>query len=320
MKRRAFTAGLLAASVPSAGRAQERPRIGILHSGFPRRTPIHLLFEALGQLGYEHGRTATIELHGGEGNPDRLNAVVAELATQRPHVIIAITAPAAVALKRAELSIPIVFAVVLDPVGLGLVESLARPGGNFTGTTYSEADLGGKRLELLVDALPETRRVAVLWGSNVPQNADLLESIRSSASTRAIEIFARELRALEDLAPAFDAATQAGAQALVFLSDNLMFGHRKRVAELALAHRLPSMHAFAAEVEDGGLMFYGPSLAESYRRVAALVDRILKGAHPGELPVEQPTKFELTINLRTAKAMGLTIPESFLLRADEVIE
>src|SRR4051794_17882206 len=246
MKRRAFTAGLLAASLTSAAPAQERPRISILHSGFPKRTPIHLLFEALGQLGYEHGRTATIDLHGGEGNPDRLNALVAQLATQKPQVIIATTAPAAVALKRPELSIPVVFAVVLDPVGLGLVESLARPAGHFTGTTYSEADLGGKRLEFLVDALPQTRRVAVLWGSNVPQNADLLDSIRSSAATRAIEVFARELRGLEDLAPAFDAAAQAGAQAVIFLSDNLMFGHRKAVAALALAHRLPSMHAFAA--------------------------------------------------------------------------
>jgi putative tryptophan/tyrosine transport system substrate-binding protein len=317
MRRREFLAGLLAAS---AARAEERARIAILHSGFPNRTPIHLLFEALGQLGYEHGRTAVIDLHGGEGNLDRLSELVTQLSTQKPHVIIAITAPAAVALKRPELSIPVVFAVVLDPVGLGLVESLARPAGNFTGTTYSEADLGGKRLEFLVDALPGTRRVAVLWGSGVQQNAPLLESIRSFASTRSIEVFARELRSLEDLAPAFDAAAQVGAQAVIFLSDNLMFGHRKQVAELALAHRLPSMHAFAAEVQDGGLMFYGPSLAESYRRVAALTDRIIKGARPGELPVEQPTKFELTINLKTAKALGLTVPESFLLRADEVIE
>jgi putative tryptophan/tyrosine transport system substrate-binding protein len=317
MRRREFLAGLLAAS---AARAEERARIAILHSGFPNRTPIHLLFEALGQLGYEHGRTAVIDLHGGEGNLDRLSELVTQLSTQKPHVIIAITAPAAVALKRPELSIPVVFAVVLDPVGLGLVESLARPAGNFTGTTYSEADLGGKRLEFLVDALPGTRRVAVLWGSGVQQNAPLLESIRSFASTRSIEVFARELRSLEDLAPAFDAAAQVGAQAVIFLSDNLMFGHRKQVAELALAYRLPSMHAFAAEVQDGGLMFYGPSLAESYRRVAALTDRIIKGARPGELPVEQPTKFELTINLKTAKALGLTLPESFLLRADEVIE
>ena len=291
MRRREFVAGLLAASAGArrGAAADRRPA-----RGFPNRTPIHLLFEALGQLGYEHGRTATIDLHGGEGNLDRLSALVTQLSIQKPHVIIAITAPAAVALKRPELSIPVVFAVVLDPVGLGLVESLARPAGNFTGTTYSEADLGGKRLEFLVDALPGTRRVAVLWGSGVQQNAPLLESIRSSASTRSIEVFSRELRSLEDLAPAFAAAAQAAAQAVIFLSDNLMFGHRKQVAELALAHRLPSMHAFAAEVEDGGLMFYGPSLAESYRRAAALTDRIIKGARPGELPVEQPTKFELT--------------------------
>src|SRR5829696_5350607 len=194
MRRRAFMAGLLAASAPTMAHGQEHARIAILHSGFPNRTPIHLLFEALGRLGYEHGRTATIDLHGGEGNPDRLSALVAQIATQKPHVVIAITAPAAVALKRPELSMPVVFAVVLDPVGLGLVESLAPPAGNFTGTTYSEADLGGKRLEFLIDALPETRRVAVLWGSGVQQNAPLLESIRNSASTRHRDLRARAPR------------------------------------------------------------------------------------------------------------------------------
>jgi putative ABC transport system substrate-binding protein len=320
MRRREVIASLLSGAIATAARAQTGPHISILHSGFPHRTPIHLLLEALASLGYENGRTAQIEVLGGEGNIDRLNAHVAHLAAQRPQVIIAITAPAVAALKQAGLPIQIVFAFVPDPVGLGLVESLARPAGNFTGTTYGEADLGGKRLEFLVDALPATKRVAVLWGGGFPQNLALLESARRFASARAIEIFAREVRGVGDLAPAFGDAAQAGAEAVIFLTDNLMFGHRKEVAELALGHRLPSMHSFGAEVQDGGLMFYGPSLAESYRRSAALADRILRGARAGDLPVEQPTKFELIINLRTAKAMGLMIPESFLLRADEVIE
>jgi putative ABC transport system substrate-binding protein len=186
--------------------------------------------------------------------------------------------------------------------------------------TYSEVALGGKRLELLLDAVPGTKRIAVLWSPLFPENAAILESIRGSASARGIEVFSRELHGLEDLAPAFDDATRADAQAAVFMTDNMMFGHRKQVAELALAHHLPSMHSFPPEVRDGGLMFYGPSNGDSYSRAAAMADRILKGARPSELPVEQPTKFELVINLKTAKALGLTIPESFLLRADEVIE
>jgi putative ABC transport system substrate-binding protein len=320
MRRREFIAGLLAASVPTAARAQEWPRISVLHSGFPNRTPIHLLFEALGKLGYENGHTATIDLLGGEGNADRLNALVAQLAAQAPGVIIAITSPAVLSLKKARLTTPVVFAFVPDPVRLGIVESLAHPGGNFTGVTYSETVLGGKRLELLLDAVPGTTRIAVLWSPSFPENAAILESIRGSASARGIVVFSREFHGVEDLAPAFDDATRAGAQAVVFMTDNLMFGHRKQVAELALAHHLPSMHSFPPEVRDGGLMFYGPSQGENYRRAAALADRILKGARPAELPVEQPTTFELVVNLKTAKALGLTIPESLLLRADEVIE
>ncbi len=322
MKRREFIRllGVAAAGAwafPAS--AQQRPRISILHSGFPNRTPIHLLFEALVKLGYENGRTATIDLLVGEGDPNRLNALVAQIGAQKPDVIIAITSPAVVALREAKLTIPVVFAIVTDPVGLGIVESLAYPGGTFTGITYSEAELGGKRLELLIDAVPGTRHVAVLWSPLLLENVPILESIRRSASARGIEVFSRELRGEGDLSPAFDDATRAGAQAAVFVTDNVMFGHRKQIAELALAHRLPTIHSFRLEAVDGGMMFYGPS-GDRYGRVAALADRILKGARPSELPVEQPTKFELVINLKTAKALGLTIPESFLLRADEVIE
>jgi putative tryptophan/tyrosine transport system substrate-binding protein len=300
--------------------AREPSKITILHSGFPNRTPIHKLIEALGKLGYENDRTATIDLLGGEGDPNRLNALVAQIGAQRPDVIIAITSPAVVALQKANLTIPVVFAFVPDPVGLGVVESLAHPGGNFTGVTYSESALGGKRLELLLDAIMGATKIAVLWNPSFPGHADARESIRTSASTRGIEIFSRELKGVEDLESAFDDAVRAKARAAVFMADNVMFGNRKQVAELALKHHLPTIHSFPPEVRDGGLMFYGPSNEENYQRSAALADRILKGAHPSELPVEQPTKFELIINLKTAKAFGLTIPESFLLRADELIE
>ncbi len=320
MRRRDLIAWLLAAPLATRAAAQERRRISILHSGFPNRTPIHLLFEALLALGYENDRTATIDLLGAEGDTDQLNAFVAELAVKKPDIIIALTSPAVLALRHAGLTTPVVFLFVSDPVGLGIVESLARPGANFTGVTYSEAELGGKRLELLVDALPGTKRVAVLWSRSFAENAAILESIRGPAAARGIEVISRELRGKEDLAPAFDDVARGGAQAIIFMTDNLMFAYRKEVAELALAHHLPSIHSFPPEVQDGGLMSYGPDLRESYRRAAALADRILKGARPADLPVEEPTKFQLVVNLKTAKSLSLTIPPSLLARADEVIE
>jgi len=300
--------------------AKEGPRISILHSGFPNRTPIHLLFEALQTLGYEQGRTATIDLYGAEGDSARLTTLVGQLAAQRPDVIIALTSPAVVALKQAGGTTPVVFAFVSDPIGLGIVESLARPGANFTGVTYSDAVLGGKRLEFLIDALPGTKRVAVLWSRMFPENLPIFENIGRSASARGIEIVSRELRGAEDLAPAFDDAARAGAQCMIFLTDNTMFGRRKEIAQLAIAHHLPSIHSFSPEARDGGLMSFGPDAGEIYQRTAALADRILKGAHPADLPVEEPTRFTLVVNLKTAAALGLTILPSFLARADEVIE
>jgi putative ABC transport system substrate-binding protein len=213
----------------------------------------------------------------------------------------------------------VVFAFVSDPIGLGIVESLARPGANFTGVTYGDAILGGKRLEFLLEALPRTQRVAILWG-HFPENVPLFEDISRSASARGIEIISRELRGAEDLAQAFKDVAQAGAQCVVFLTDNTMFGYRKEIAELALANHLPSIHAFETEAEDGGFMSYGPNLSNAYRRVAGLADRILKGISPANLPVEEPTTFKMVINLKTANALGLTIPSTLLVRADEVIE
>jgi putative tryptophan/tyrosine transport system substrate-binding protein len=317
--RRSLVAGLLLAHLAMPAWAELR-RISILHSGFPNRTPIHNLIEALRALGYEDGHTAKIEVLGGEGDAMRLESLVARLASEKPDVIIALTSPAVRALKQAGVATPVVFAFVTDPVGLGIVESLAHPGGNFTGVTYSGAALGGKRLELLLEALPGTRRVAVIWSRSFAENATIFDAIRQAAHVVGVEIFSAELNGAQDLSPAFDRVEQSGAQALIFLTDNLMFGHRKDVADLALKHHLPSIHSFPPEVADGGLMSYGPDQGENYRRAAALADRILKGASPAELPVEEPTRFALYINLKTAKALALTLPPTLLARADEVIE
>ncbi len=299
--------------------AQAGPRITILHSGFPDRTPIHLLYEALRTLGYEHGRTATIDIFAAEGDSGRLAALAAQIAAGKSDVIIGLTTPAARALKQAGVRVPVVFAFVSDPIGLGLVDSLARPGANFTGLTFGDAGLGGKRLEFLIDAFPGMKRVAVLRG-DFPENGPLLENITRSAATRGIEIIPRELRGIEDLAPAFADVARAGAQSVIFLTDNTMFTHRKEIAALALTHRLPSIHSFLLEAQDGSLMSYGPNLGDDYRRTAALVGRILKGAVPADLPVEEPTRFTFAVNLKTASAFGITLPPSILVRADEVIE
>jgi len=325
MRRRKFITLLGGAAVawPAATWAQERPklwRISILHSGFPNRTPIHLLFAALRTLGYEDGRTAAVELLGGEGDVYRLTTLVAKLAAQSPDVIVALTEPAVLALRQAGVTTPVVFAFVTDPVALGIVNSLAHPGGNFTGLSFSDAVLGGKRLELLMDTLPDLQRVAVIWSRSFAGNSAILDAIREAARARHVEIFPREFQDADDLSSAFDDAKASGAKAAIFMTDNVMFGRRKEVAALALARHLPSIHSFAPEVEDGGLMSFGPELDESYRRAAALVDAILKGALPANLPVEEPTRFTLAVNLKTAAALGIIVPPAILVRADKVIE
>jgi putative ABC transport system substrate-binding protein len=320
MRRRDLIAGLLLLPIDVPARAQAPPRISILHSGFPQRTPIDHLIEALQSLGCADGRTAKIEVLGGEADPKRLQSFVTRLAAERPEVIIALTSPAVRALKQAGVSSPVVFAFVTDPVGSGVVKSLSHPGGNYTGVTYSNAAIGGKRLGLLLEALPGIQRVAVMWSRAVEEFAAIVSSIRQAAEAARVEIISAEINGLQDLALAFDHIDQSAAQALIFLSDNVMFGHRKEVAALELEHRLPSIHSFSLEVVDGALMSYGPDVEENYRRAAALAARVLKGEHPGELPVEEPTRFSLYINLKTAKALNLTLPPTLLAQADEVVE
>ena len=323
MRRRGVIAllGGAAAWPLTMARADKLYRIVILHSGFPRRTPIDHLFDALRERGYEGGRTAEIELLGAEGNPDRLKELTARIVSERPDVTIAVTTPAAVGLKKASVLTPVVFVFVSDPVGQGIVPSLAHPEGNFTGISYSETKIGSKRLELLLAAVPTAQRMAIIWGSGFPENVAIGSAVEAAAQTRSLPVLSRKIVELDDLTPAFDDAVRFGAAVLIFLTDNLFFGHREEVAHLALSHHLPSIHSFPLEVQDGGLMSYGADLEEGYQRAAALADRILKGgASPADLPVEEPTRFNLAINVQTAKALGLSVPPTLLALADQVIE
>jgi putative ABC transport system substrate-binding protein len=324
MRRR--TALTLLAVLPAAAAtarfaaAQTGPRIVILHSGWPERSPTHFLIRHLRNLGYEDGRTAKIEILGAEGDPARLVALVSRIAAQAADLIFALTEPAAIALKKADITAPIVFLFVSDPVGRGLVASLARPGANITGLTLSDGMLGGKRVELLADAFPGLRHLAILWSAQNFPNREVAAAASRAATALGMRVSSHEFEGWDGLAPAFRNAESNGAQAALFLTDNLLFGDRKRIAELAIAHHLPTMHFFPPEAEDGGLMSFGIDIQESYRRAADMAHKILHGTRPADLPVEEPTKFTLVVNLKTARALGIELPAAFVARADEVIE
>ena len=226
---------------------------------------------------------------------------------------------AAVAAKQASSAVPIVFAIVDDPVGSGLVTSLARPGGNVTGLSMQSTDLAGKRLALLREVVPGLRRLAIMANVDFPAAAQEMDEIQAAATKLGLDVATFELRRAEDIAPAFEALKGRG-EALYVVGDALVITHRVRINTLALTARLPTIFLLREYVEAGGLMSYGPSFPDLFRRAGDYVDKILRGAKPGDIPVEQPTKFDLIINLTTAKALGLSIPESFLVRADEVIE
>jgi putative ABC transport system substrate-binding protein len=320
MRRRDVLAALIVPWLPQQARAQSKARIAILHSGFPNRTPIDQLYAALRDLGHDDGRTANIDLLAAEADPDRLASFVTRLVQSPPQVILAMTSPAALALKRANIATPVVFLFVSDPIRLGLIRSLRKPGGNYTGVTFSDAFLGAKRLELLADAVPAIRKVAVLWSSQFEENAALVESVQNAATRLGIGVATIEIGGPARLRAAFDEAVALGAQAAIFLTENALFNHRRAIADLALERRLPTIHTYPPEVYDGGFMSFCPELTESYKRAAALANRVLKGAAPRDLPVEEPSRFTLAINLKTAAALGLTVPDSILARADQVIE
>ncbi len=276
--------------------------------------------QGLRQLGYVEGQNIALENRWGEGRFDRLPALVGELVRLRVDLIVTAGTPAARAAKEATTTIPIVAVTVGDPVGTGLVASLARPGGNLTGLSDITVDLSAKRLEFLKEVVPTAFRIAVLWNPAHPTNPLQLRETQVAAHALGMTLQSLEVRGSDELERTFAAMRREHAGALVVLADPVMLLHRGRLADLAAKNRLPTMYPFREYVDAGGLMSYGPSFSDLFRRAATLVDKILKGAKPADLPVEQPTKFELVINLKTAKALGLTIPQSVLIRADEVIQ
>jgi putative ABC transport system substrate-binding protein len=274
--------------------------------------------QRLRELGWIEGRTVAIQYRWAEGRAERLAEIAAEFVRLKVDVIVT-GGNAAVAAKQASTVVPIVFALVDDPVGMGLVANLARPGGNITGLSMQQTELAGKRLELLREVVPSLRRLAIMGNVDLPNIALEIGQIQVAAGTLGLDVTTFEIRRAEDIAPAFE-ALKGRAQALYVVGDALVIIQRVRISTLALAARLPTIYNIREYVEAGGLMSYGPNIPDLFRRAADFVDKILRGTKPADIPVEQPTKFDLVINLTTAKALGLTIPESFLLRADEVIE
>ena len=272
---------------------------------------------------YVDGRSVVIEYRDAEGKYDRLPARAAELVALKVDVIVAADTPAALAAKQATRTLPIVFIGAGDPVTIGLVTSLARPGGNVTGLSLLAPELVGKRLELLKQAVPGVGRVAALWQPGFVgerTEKDMLKEVEVAARALGVRLQFVEARGPADFDRAFSDMTRARADALTVLGSAMFANERRRVVDLAAKNRLPGVYGFREYVDAGGLMAYGPNVADLFQRAATYADKILKGAKPGDLPVEQPTKFELVLNLKTAKALGLTIPQSVLVRADQVIE
>ena len=310
----------LAADAQPAGKVQ---RIGILSSGSSTaRPPIIKAFrQGLRELGWVEGQNFVIDYRFAEYEYDRLPGLARELVRLEVHVIVAPATPAAVAAKNATGTIPIVMVGVGDPVGSGLVASLARPGGNVTGSTYSGAgmEIYAKQLELLVETVPKVRRVAILSNPTNPGHPLWMREIKGAGRSLGVQLQFLEARGPAELDGAFAAMAKDRVGALLVVADSMFILHRTRLADLAAEGRLPSL-GYRELVEAGGLMSYGPSLPDLGRRAAIYVDKIFKAAKPGDLPVEQPTRLDLVINLKTAKALGLTIPQSVLVRADEVIQ
>jgi putative ABC transport system substrate-binding protein len=276
--------------------------------------------ETLRELGYVEGQNILIERRFSGGRTERFQEFAAEMVRLKVDAIVVNTTPAAFAAKNATKTIPIVIPTSIDPVGAGLVASLTRPGGNVTGVAALWAELIGKRLELLKEIAPQLSRVAVLWNPANPANTSAWKEADAAARTLGVTLQSQEVRDVKDFENVFILMAKSRPDALLLLEDNLTAQFRQQIADFAIQKHLPGAFAVKESVTAGGLMSYGPSLTDLWRRAAVYVDKILKGARPSDLPMEQPTRFELTINLKTAKALGLTIPPSMLLRADQVIE
>ncbi len=278
------------------------------------------LRQGLRELGYVEGQNFTIEYRAAKGKPERLPDLAAELVRLKVDVIVTAATPAAKAAKNATSTIPIVMADPGDPVATGLVASLARPGGNLTGVSSIAPDLASKRLELLKETVPKISRVAVVWNSAIPPAEVALKELRAAALALGVQLQSVEVQGPNGFENAFAAITKERADALFVFPDPLTFNNRELIVDFAAKSRISAMFGAREFVDVGGLMAYGPSYPDMFQRAGALVGKILKGAKPADLPVEQPTKFELVINLKTAKALGLTIPPSVLIRADQVIQ
>jgi putative tryptophan/tyrosine transport system substrate-binding protein len=326
LRRRQFITllGGVAAAWPLAARAQQAgklPTVGFLGSSTPSamRQWVAAFVQRLRDLGWIEGRTIAIEYRWAESDSARAREIAAEFVRLKVDVIVTSGTPQVLAAKQATAVIPIVFAAAGDPVDTGLVASLARPGGNVTGLSLQQTDVAGKRLELLREVVHGLRRLVIIGNVGNPFTVQEIREVQAAASTLGLEVATPEIRRAEDIAPAFD-ALKGRADALYVCLDTVLISNRIRINTLALVARLPTMHGLRDFVEVGGLMSYAPSFAELWRRAAEYVDRILRGAKPGDIPVEQPTKFDLVINLTTAKALGLEIPPKLLALADEVIE
>jgi putative tryptophan/tyrosine transport system substrate-binding protein len=326
MKRREFITLLGGAAVtwPLGAHAQQSGKlrtIGFLgpntHSAASEW--VAALVQRLRELGWTEGRTVTIEYRWAEGREERFAEIAAEYVRLKVELIVTSGTPAVMASKKATSVIPIVFATAGDPVGSGLVAGLARPGGNVTGLATLANELAGKRLELLREVVPDLRRLAIMGNVGNPFTVLELGDVQAAARTLGLEVAKLEIRRAQDLAPAFE-GLKSRADALYVCTDALANTNRIRINIAALGERLPTMHGSRDYVEAGGLMSYGPNFPDMFRRTADYVDKILRGAKPGDLPVEQPTKFDLAVNLTTAKALRLDVPPTLLTRADEVIE
>jgi len=326
LKRREFITllGGAAAAWPLAARAQQAGKLATIGCLVPGTPSSHgqwfaVFVQRLRELGWIEGRTVAVEYQWAEGRSERFAEIAAEFVQRKVDVIVTASTTGVLAAKQATSVIPIVFAAAGDPVGAGLVASLARPGGNATGLSLQQIETVGKRLELLREVVPGLGRLAVLANVGNPTVVLDMGEVQAMARTLGLEVVTLEIRRGEDMVPAFE-ALNGRAQALYVVVDPLVGTHQFRINTLVLAARLPTMHTQRQSVEVGGLMSYGANFPDLYRRAADYVDKVLRGAKPADLPVEQPTKFDLIINLTTAKALGLNIPPTLLARADEVIE
>jgi putative ABC transport system substrate-binding protein len=320
----ALGAGALAASL--ASRAQERkgkiPRVGYLFS-FTRAEGQHLweaCRQGMRELGYVEGRNIAVEPRWTDGRYERLKELAAELVRLKPDVIVVAATPGSLALKAATSTIPVVIVAVSDPVRIGLVESLARPGGNVTGLSLLTPELSGRRLQLLLNVARQARRVSVLMNPDNRSQEVFLDETKAAARELKVQVEALHARNPGEIEQAFQQTSKQGAHALIVFDDTVLWSHRRQVVALAAKARLPVMYGYSEFVAEGGLISYGPHRPDLYRRTATYVDKILKGAKPADLPIERPTKFELFVNQKTAGVLGLTIPQAILVQADRVIE